>query len=218
VSPESLIVNPRHNHVRDCAGGFAYNTYMAYQTYTTEALVCGSYDRLTADRTYLLFTETAGMVFATARSAREERSKQRFALQDFAHVRVSLVKGKSGWRIGSVEPLINYYSSAPSRAARGTVVSTVQLLRRLLVGEDAHPEIFADTKAILAASSSADEATLPVSLETYTLRTLAHLGYVPHDAAYTDALATDGAWLTRREPLPAAAAQAIKAGFNASHL
>ena len=38
------------------------------------------------------------MVLAAARSVREEKSRQRYALQEFALVRVSLIKGKSGWR------------------------------------------------------------------------------------------------------------------------
>lgn len=191
---------------------------MSYQTYTTEAIVCGSYDRLTADRTYLLFTESAGMVYATARSAREERSKQRCALQDFAHVRVSLVKGKSGWRVGSVEPLANYYLAASDRAARGTVVTTVQLLRRLLTGEDAQPAIFADTRALLQTVNHGEQAALAVWLETYTLRTLAQLGYIASHQAYDSRLVAGLDWLDDHRVLPPEATAAISNGFAASHL
>lgn len=191
---------------------------MSYQTYTTEAIVCGCYDRLTADRTYLLFTATAGMVFATARSAREERSKQRYALQDFSHVRVSLVKGKGGWRIGSVEPFINYYTSAPHRAARGTVVAVVQLLRRLLTGETVQPHIYDDTVAILARTREGKVEELAGHLETFTLRTLAQLGYVADNAAYTQQLAPGLAWLETSGEVPPEATAAIANGFAASHL
>lgn len=191
---------------------------MSYQTYTTEALVCGSYDRMTADRTYLLFTESAGMVYATARSAREERSKQRYALQDFSFVRVSLVKGKGGWRVGSVEPIANYYAGATDRAARGTVVATVQLLRRLLTGEDAQPAIFSDTLAFLKSVNEGDKTVLGVRLETYTLRLLAQLGYVATSTAYAQRLAAGDAWLTDTSALPAEAVAAISNGFAASHL
>lgn len=57
--------------------------FMAYETYTTEALVCGTFNRNTADRSYLLFTREAGMLYADARSVREERSRQRYALRTF---------------------------------------------------------------------------------------------------------------------------------------
>lgn len=191
---------------------------MSYKTYTTEAIVCGSYDRLTADRTYLLFTEEAGMVYATARSAREERSKQRYALQDFSHVRVSLVRGKSGWRVGSVEPLVNYYSLAATRELRGHVVAVVALLRRLLTGEDTQPAVFEDTRLLLMALPEQTTEVAAMLYDRYALRVLAHLGYIATNAAYTELLSAGDAWASDPEPLPAAAHTAITNGLQASHL
>jgi len=115
---------------------------MAYATYTTNALVCGTFDRNTADRSYLLFTREAGMLYADARSAREERSRQRYSLQDFTLVRVSLVKGKGGWKVGSIQALQNFYHEAVDQAARGSVVSVFRLLRRFFKGEEPAPELF----------------------------------------------------------------------------
>lgn len=115
---------------------------MAYQTYTTEALVCGTFNRNTADRSYLMFTREAGMLYADARSVREERSRQRYALQDFSLVRVSLVKGKRGWKIGSIEAQKNYFQTAVDKSARLSVVSVFRLLRRFVKGEEAHPDFF----------------------------------------------------------------------------
>lgn len=115
---------------------------MSYATYTTEALVCGAFDRNTADRTYLLYTREAGMLYADAKSVREERSKQRYALQEFSHIRVSLVKGKRAWKIGSVEVIENDYRRATSREARGSVVLMYRTLRRFIHGEEASAELF----------------------------------------------------------------------------
>lgn len=115
---------------------------MAYITYTTKALVCGTYDNKTSDRSYLLFTREAGMLYASARSVRVEKSKQRYALQDFSLVRVSLIKGKGGWKIGSIESGKNYYHLALSKEARGSVVSLCRLLRRFVKGEEAAVDLF----------------------------------------------------------------------------
>lgn len=115
---------------------------MAYQTYTTDALVCGTFDRNTADRSYLLFTREAGMLYAAARSAREERSRQRYALQDFSLVRVSLVKGKAGWKVGSIEALENFYHRAHDKSARGSVVSVFRFIRRFVGSEEPAPALF----------------------------------------------------------------------------
>lgn len=115
---------------------------MSYQTYTTEALVCGSFLHNTADKVFLLFTREAGMLYATAKSVREERSKQRFALQDFSLIRVSLIKGKQGWRVGSVEAKINYFTKAEDRMVRGSVVLIFKTLRRFIHGEESQPVLF----------------------------------------------------------------------------
>jgi recombinational DNA repair protein (RecF pathway) len=115
---------------------------MTYITYTTDALVCGAFDRNTADRSYLLFTREAGMLFADAKSVREERSKQRFALQEFSQIRVSLIKGKHTWKVGSVEASHNDYTEAVSRAARGSVTAVYRTLRRFIQGEEASPRLY----------------------------------------------------------------------------
>ncbi len=115
---------------------------MTYVTYTTEALVCGSFDQNTADRSFLLFTREAGMLFAVAKSVREERSLQRPALQDFSRIRVSLIKGKTGWRIGSVEAISNDYALATTREIRGSVVAVYRLLRRFIRGEEPVGELY----------------------------------------------------------------------------
>ena len=115
---------------------------MAYVTYTTKALVCGTFNRNTADASYLLFTREAGMLYADARSVRKETSKQRYSLQDFSLVRVSLIKGKIGWKIGSIEAQQNYYHQAVNKEARGSVVSLFRLLRRFVKGEESAPVLF----------------------------------------------------------------------------
>lgn len=115
---------------------------MSYVTYTTEALVCGSFEQNTADKSFLLFTKDNGMLYATAKSVREENSKQRMALADFSRIRVSLVKGKAGWRIGSVESIKNDFSEAEDRQTRGSIVQLYRLLRRFIKGEETSTELY----------------------------------------------------------------------------
>lgn len=150
---------------------------MAYATYTTKALVCGTFNRNTADRSYLLFTREAGMIYADARSVREERSRQRYALQDFSLVRVSLVKGKRGWKVGSIEAQKNYYHTATDKEARGSVVSLFRLLRRFVKGEEAAPELF---DYVVAAFEELSGSVLKRSFVSIVVQVqvLAVLGYV----------------------------------------
>jgi recombinational DNA repair protein (RecF pathway) len=150
---------------------------MTYQTYTTEAIVCGTFNRNTADRSYLLFTREAGMLYAEAKSVREERSRQRMSLQDFSYVRASLVKGKSSWKIGSIEPRENFFMNASDKAARGSVVAVTKFLRRFYGGEEAAPLLF--DYFISALSTVSKEVTSRTELEhIITVRLLKELGYV----------------------------------------
>lgn len=183
---------------------------MSYQTYTTKALVCGSKDSNTADRAYLLFTEQAGMLWATARSVRTEQSKQRYALQDFSLLRVSLVKGKGGWRVGSVEALGNSFLQARNRYERAQVQLIVRTLRRLIHGEEAVATVFRDTVTALDLIGQIPSEQLTT---WYLFRTLQHLGYIAGGPEPT---------LSFREvvtkELPARSDRTIEQALAASHL
>lgn len=150
---------------------------MAYVTYTTDALVCGTFDRNTADRSYRLFTRELGMLYADARSVRKESSKQRQALQDFSLIRVSLVKGKGGWKIGSVVERKNYYAHAADQAARGSVVKIVRLMRRFITGEEMHESLFDECISALE-FFSIKHTERACYEQIFIQRVLAALGYI----------------------------------------
>ena len=158
---------------------------MAYQKYITEAFVCGTRASNTSDNTFLLFTRDAGMLYARARSVREEKSKQRYALQDFSHIRVTLVRGKGGWRITGVESISNFYSNTKTRDGRAFLRNIVLLLRRLLQGETVHEDIFDDVIAFSSHSCIAPSEKLENVL---SLRILHTLGYVAPLEAYKELL------------------------------
>jgi DNA repair protein RecO len=148
---------------------------MAYKTYITEALVCGSRVNNTSDKSYLLFTREAGMLYASAKSVREERSKQRYSLQEFSYIRVTLVHGKSGWRVTGAEPKTNIYANQSTRQARALVRNIIRLLRRLIQGESPHPSLFDEAKETLLRTHSGNEEGIEKVL---TLRILHSLGYI----------------------------------------
>jgi len=151
---------------------------MVHTLYITDAIVCGSFNHNTADKNYLLFTRDMGMIFATARSVREERSKQRSALQDFSIIRVSLIKGKSGWRIGSTESLGNLFLEAEGRLARGGVTYLVKMLRRYVQGEQAMSEVFDDLVEAMTVIAKSDDVFNITMWQNVAMARLLHtLGY-----------------------------------------
>lgn len=150
---------------------------MAYETYTTEVLVCGVSHRNTADGSFRLFAREAGMLWAEARSIREERSRQRYAVQNFTRSRVTLIRGKQSWKIGSVEPLVNYYHCAQDKEARGSVVALFRFLQRFVHGEHVDKELFDQVIAMLDILHQ-EITERPFVTMVFQVRLLVLLGYV----------------------------------------
>jgi recombinational DNA repair protein (RecF pathway) len=192
---------------------------MSYKTYITEAIVCGTKNSNTSDRSFLLLTREAGMLYANARSVRLEKSKQRFALQEFALVRATLIKGKTGWRIGSVQPEKNYYHEAVDKAARGSVVAILRQLRRFIHGEEVHEELF-DFSIDALNFVLADVAERKFIDQVVQLRLLNLLGYVSSasvpDSLLQTSLETVAALKT--DALETALSRALETATKASQL
>lgn len=190
---------------------------MAHLMYTTDAVVCGSRNSYTSDRSYLLFTKDAGMLWATARSVRVEKSKQRCALQDFSIIRVSLVKGKGGWRIGSVEAISNPFMESQQRSSRAGVAAVTKLLRRFVQGEEAHPKIYTDAVTVLSCLAVADTNDVVDLQDQFTLRMLNMLGYIAPHESYREILESDDPWSVPQH-ISVEAQRAIEKALTASHL
>lgn len=148
---------------------------MAYQMYTTRALILSSRERSAADRVVRMFTETAGMVDARAAAVREEKSKMRYALQPLSFARVTLVRGKREWRVTGAEPDQNLFFAATDRTCRAGIVHIARTLERLVRGEEEARSLFTlieDGVLHLRTESHEDASRILV------LRALATLGYV----------------------------------------
>ncbi len=84
------------------------------------------------------------------------------------------MKGKGGWRIAGVEPHANFYYLLNDRSSRTLLRNVVRLLRRVVRGETAHPELFDDVVGTLYERHNDSEA-LELMM---SLRVLHGLGYV----------------------------------------
>src|SRR5581483_3017973 len=111
-----------------------------YQKYHTEALVLGSRESGESDKVFSLFTKDFGLVWARASAVRTEKSKMRYALQNFSSANVSLVKGKKGWRVTGATALRNGGGDMHSISA---FARTAELVLRLVHGEEQHEYLFA---------------------------------------------------------------------------
>jgi recombinational DNA repair protein (RecF pathway) len=159
---------------------------MEYRVYTTPALVLGGTARGEANKRLVLLTRDLGVVHADAQRIRDVRSKLRFALQQFALANISIVYGKSGWRVTNAVPLVSYWSRLQGKTpnAHKAMARIAFMVRRLVAGEMREPAIF---YIAYGAFNMLTTDTLEVddvdSIEHITiLRLLCELGYMDrHD-------------------------------------
>lgn len=158
-----------------------------YQKYHTDALVLGSRERGEADRVVTLYTRDFGLILARASAVRRERSKMRYALQNYSQTHVALVRGKRGWRIAGTRALCG--SSGIDQKAISAFARISELMTRLIAGEETQPYLFDVLREAHNAFMSAGRQNMPDAIGTIELvcvaRVLYALGYISVEALGT---------------------------------
>lgn len=156
-----------------------------HHIYETDAYVLKTIPQGEADMFVSLFTESLGMIRATAKGIRYEKSKLRFAVQDYARVTVSLVRGKGVWRLTNAQT-DTLLATSLEPASLGVVVRVFKLLERLLSGEEADPELFTllDDGVSFLKTCTTEEMQRDTE-SVLVLRLLHQLGYVGNEASLT---------------------------------
>lgn len=113
---------------------------MAYDKYTTDAIVLKSFEQGEANKTLVLFTRDFGLIFAKCVGLRKSESKMRYALQDFSRASASLIRGKRGWRLAGATSICS--SSGASTKGINSFSKIAKLLRRLIQGEEENTYLF----------------------------------------------------------------------------
>ncbi len=200
-------------------------TITLYTKHTTEALVLSSWNSGEANRVYTLLTSDFGKVHARAHGVRDMKSRHRHALQTLSHVDVSLVRGKTGWKITNVSPKRSFWTLLASEKEKLALLSRIaNLTKRLVAGEGgSHSvfEIFSGLATALANTPYTKEE-LPRVEVTTLLRLLHTLGYLKKDEGYELFLQnyTDlsNETIARIAPMERRAIVDVNAALSASHL
>ncbi len=153
--------------------------------HTTPGFVIDSRPHGEAGKLLSLFTRDYGLIFASAQGIRLERSKLRYHTQEYSFGTFSLVRGKEYWRLTSAMP------DTDPRIARIPRIETQQLiarlallLKRLLHGEEPHPELFSIVESCAQFLSENEAISIEQSktLESLTVFRMLHaLGYIGKD-------------------------------------
>lgn len=152
-----------------------------HHLYHTPGFVLKSTPYGEANRYYKIFTQDLGLVNASAQGVRRSHSKLRPGLLDFSFSRITLVRGKSLWRITSVVSESNVWAAlAEKKAVRLMFGRVFALLLRLLHGEEKNELLFEHLHSAYEFSRQCPkpEAFLPEFEYVLVLRVLHALGYV----------------------------------------
>lgn len=145
----------------------------------TDCFVLKSTPSGEANKLLDLFTKEFGFIRASAQGLRYLKSKLRYSLTDFSYARVSLVRGREFWRVTTASKKADPSFDLTTPEAREVLFRIFALLRRLLQGEESHPELF---EIVLHAFESLKHASMLSAIEEVTvLRILFLLGYVQDD-------------------------------------
>ena len=146
----------------------------------TDCFVLKSTPSGEANKLLDLFTKEFGLIRANAQGLRYLKSKLRYSLTDFSYARVSLVRGKEFWRVTTASKKADPSFDIESLEARDVLFRIFALLRRLLQGEEAHPELFDIVYHVFQTLKTSP--LLLASVEEITvIRILFLLGYVKDD-------------------------------------
>jgi DNA repair protein RecO len=150
--------------------------------FETEGFILKSYPQGEANKTLDIFTRDFGLIRASAQGLRHLKSKLRYSLTDYAQVRVSLVRGREFWRVTTASKVECTMTVIVHKEEQEAMLRIFALLRRLLQGEDPHPELFDLVEQALKTLKSVEVGPLhtrTASVEELTvLRILFMLGYV----------------------------------------
>lgn len=127
----------------------------------------------------LLYTDSAGLLWAHAQSAREERSQLRPHLQIGTRGKFSLVKGKDVWRVVGVAETVNMHFALTGRTdAQKTLQRVLLFVRQFVRGEGSDPYFFSVLWGFFDSLSISEGENLKDAEHAVVLRMLAALGYV----------------------------------------
>lgn len=153
-----------------------------HHIYHTEGIILSSKNHGEAGKYYSIFTRDLGLIYASAQGVRKMSSKLRFIMQDFAYLKIDLVKGKDFWRVTSASKTCLLEDISKNRKALVVYSNIARLLKRLLAGEDPNEKLFLDVLGGLFVLEKSGQISDLRNVEAVmVLRILKNLGYIGQD-------------------------------------
>ncbi|MBI1957416.1 MAG: DNA repair protein RecO, partial [Candidatus Niyogibacteria bacterium] len=144
-----------------------------------EGIILAASDTGEADRMYTIYTKDHGKLSIFAKGVRLEKSKLRYHLRSFAHIRLSFVEGKNILRLTDAEELV----PPPSSENAWHAAKKISLFaNRLIAGQERDAalwEVIDSTFRLL----DSGRPVLPAWEQEFKARLLHRLGYLDNENA-----------------------------------
>jgi len=147
----------------------------------TEAIVLKSMKFGDTSKIATLYTRDHGKIKVIAKGIRKPKSRLAGALQTLSHIQIVFYKKRTSeiYLLSQSETIKSYHSLYKDLSRYIFASAALELLDRLITGEESNPQVFELTKATLSFMESCPKRSLEKSFCFYVLR-LAHLlGYKP---------------------------------------
>jgi len=121
---------------------------MAHQIYLTEGIIIKKRDFGEADRLFWIYTEKFGMIMASAKGVRLEKSKLRGNLDVFTYGDFAVISSKDFWRLVDARETISAKLNHDSAEHVKIFARIASLLARMIKGEERNEEIWKQLKIL----------------------------------------------------------------------
>ena len=147
----------------------------------TEALVLKSIKFGDTSKIATLYSKNYGKIKVIAKGIRKPKSKLAGALQTFSHIQIVFYKKQTAeiYLLSQSEILHSYQALTKDLNRYVFASAAMELLDRLITGEEPHPEIFDLALETLSCMESSPQKSLEKSFWSYALKLADLLGYKP---------------------------------------
>lgn len=164
---------------------------MSHNKHTTEALILNMTPAREHDARVKVVTKDGEVLSAIATGLRTLKSKLRMSLVPYAHVSVSLVRGKDIWLLTNASSITNIYNDIKDKEYKKAFARSVSLVEKLTPGEMHVGMLFEKLLTYgeqLIAESIEPQVSRCKAYETRAaIILLSELGYIEHAERWVNA-------------------------------
>lgn len=154
--------------------------FMPHQIYLTEGIILKKKDFGEADRLFWIYTEKFGMIMASAKGVRLEKSKLRNNLSVYSFGEFAVISSKDFWRIVDAREIVAPKTNAGFSERAKVFAKISSLMIRMVRGEEKNDQVWLELKNAFLKIFSAkmDKENLKDLEMTSVAGLLKSLGYV----------------------------------------